>query len=129
MKTIIERHIDLRHGARTVNDPAEIQGLKVPVGAVLRGILPDKQGAHLARLFFEVDPSVLDEKSYFIEVLRPTHRDEHAREPEGLVDPPEGVKREYLGSVTIATDLLDVYFLYLCTRPQSCTPSESRGQA
>lgn len=117
MKTIIERHIDLRHGAQTVNDPAEIQGLKVPVGAVLRGILPGKQGAHLARLFFEVDPAVLEEKSYFIEVLRPTHRDEHAREPEGLADPPEGVKREYLGLVTIAADLLDVYFLYLCTRP------------
>ena len=118
MRTIIERHIDLRHGAQAVNDAAGIQGIKVPKGAILRAIVPAKDGAHGARLFFEADPAVRVEQPYFIEVFRPEHRGEHAREAELLSEPPEGgVQRQYLGHVVIADDLLDTYFLYHCVHP------------
>lgn len=82
MRTIIERDIDLRQGAQAVNDPAAIRGVKVPKGAILRAIVPRNDGAHRARLFFEVDPTLREEQPYFIEVFRPEHRDEHAREAE-----------------------------------------------
>ena len=86
----------------------------MPKGAILRAIAPGKDGAHGARLFFEVDPAVREEQPYFIEVFRPEHRGEHAREAEVLSGPPEGVQRHYLGHVVIAGDVLDTYFLCHC---------------
>jgi hypothetical protein len=50
---------------------------------------------------------VREELPYFIEVFRPEHRGEHAREAEVLSGPPEGVQRHYLGHVVIAGDVLD----------------------
>jgi hypothetical protein len=117
MRTIVERHIDLRHGAQAVNDPAGIQGVTVPKGAILRAIVPGKDGTHGARLFFEVDSAMRQEQPCFVEVFRPEHRGEHAREAEVLSEPPEGVQRRYLGHVVIAGDLLDTYFLYQCIHP------------